>query len=110
MTFAVDGEGLHEGETVALFWGAAGYDETVFEDPAAFQLDRGNARRHLAFGHGTHFCVGQELARQEGRIAFNALLDRLADLQLDEAASDLRHLPSFTHHGHRSIVVRFRTR
>ena len=108
--FAVDGQSLHEGETVALFWGAAGYDETVFEDPAAFQLDRGNARRHLAFGHGTHFCVGQELARQEGRIAFNALLDRLADLQLDEAASDLRHLPSFTHHGRRSIVVRFRAR
>jgi cytochrome P450 len=108
--FTVDGIGLHEGETVALFWGAAGYDETVFPEPERFHLDRTNARKHLAFGHGTHFCVGHELARQEGRIAFNALLDRLDDLRLDEPASDLRHHPSFAHHGYRSIVVRFRAR
>jgi cytochrome P450 len=105
--FELEGVHVREGETVALFWGAAGYDDSVFENPEEFRLERPNARKHLAFGHGTHFCVGHELARQEGRIAFNALLDRLPDLSLDEAASDLTHLDSFTHHGHRSIVIRF---
>jgi len=103
----LDGVPIAEGQTVALFWGAGGYDETVFAQPQAFRLGRPNARKHLAFGHGTHFCVGHELARQEGRIAFGVLLDRLTDLSLDEAASDLTHRASFAHHGYRSIVIRF---
>jgi cytochrome P450 len=103
----VDGVPIAENQTVALFWAAGGYDETVFAEPETFRLHRSNARRHLAFGHGTHFCVGHELARQEGRIAFGALLERLEDLSLDEAASDLTHHPSFAHHGYRSIVIRF---
>jgi cytochrome P450 len=103
----LEGVPIREDQTVALFWGAAGYDATVFEAPEQFKLARPNARKHLAFGHGTHFCVGHELARQEGRIAFNALLDRLHDLTLDEAASDLSHRPSFAHHGYKSIVLRF---
>lgn len=103
----LDGVAIGEGQTVALFWAAGGYDETVFAEPETFRLGRPNVRRHLAFGHGTHFCVGHELARQEGRIAFGVLLDRLGDLRLDEAASDLSHHASFAHHGHRSIVIRF---
>jgi len=101
------GTRIAAGQTVAAFWAAAGYDETVFERPHEFRLGRANARRHLAFGHGTHFCVGSELARQEGRVALNILLDRLGRLALDEQASDLRRRESFAHHGYRSIVLRF---
>ena len=43
----------------------------------------------------------------EGRLAFNALLDRLDDIELDRAASELSHHPAFAHHGYRSIVLRF---
>ena len=98
---------IGEGQTVAAFWGAAGYDPAVFDTPEEFRVGRHNARRHLAFGHGIHFCVGSELARLEGRIAFDALLDRLADVTLDRAASDLRRHPAFAHHGYRAIVLRF---
>ncbi len=108
--FELEGVPIREDQTVALFWGAAGYDTAVFDAPEAFILGRENARKHLAFGHGTHFCVGHELARQEGRIAFTALLDRLTDLALDQAASDLSHRASFAHHGYKSIVVRFSAR
>jgi cytochrome P450 len=108
--FEYGGAELREGETVALFWGAAGRDEAIFDEPEVFRLGRDNARRHLAFGHGTHFCVGHELARQEGAIAFNALLDRLGNLSCDEASSNLGHRPSFAHHGHTSIVLRFTPR
>jgi cytochrome P450 len=79
----------------------------ISKDQTAFRPGRKNARRHLAFGHGTHFCVGSELARLEGRIAFDALLDRLAEIELDEAASDLSRRPSFAHRAYRSVVVRF---
>jgi cytochrome P450 len=103
----IDGIPINEGQTVAAFWGAAGYDPAVFEAPDRFLVGRDNARKHLAFGHGIHFCVGSELARLEGRIAFNALLDRLNDTELDRAASDLSHHPTFAHHGYRSIVLRF---
>jgi cytochrome P450 len=103
----LDGVVISKDQTVAVFWAAGGYDPTVFEDPTAFRPGRKNARRHLAFGHGTHFCVGSELARLEGRIAFDALLDRLAEIELDEAASDLSRRPSFAHRAYRSVVVRF---
>ncbi len=103
----LDGVTIGRDQTVALFWGAAGYDEAAFDDPQAFRLRRPGARRHLAFGHGTHFCVGNELARQEARIALEVLFDRLDGLTLDEAASDLSHRPSFAHHGYHSIAIRF---
>jgi cytochrome P450 len=105
--FEIAGTRIDEGQTVAAFWAAAGYDPAVFEAPDTFQVGRSNARKHLAFGHGIHFCVGSELARLEGRLAFNALLDRLDDIELDRAASDLSHHPAFAHHGYRSIVLRF---
>jgi cytochrome P450 len=103
----LDGVPIEPDQHVALFWAAAGYDEAVFDDPLAVRLDREGARRHLAFGYGTHFCVGNELARQEARIALGALLDRLPDLRLDEERSDLRHRDSFAHHGYRSIAIAF---
>ena len=62
---------------------AANRDPAVFSDPERFDLGRPNARRHLAFAHGPHVCVGIHLARLEARIGLGLLLGRLRGLRLD---------------------------
>ncbi len=61
----------------------ANRDPAVFDQPDALDLDRPNARRHLAFAHGPHVCVGVHLARLEARIAVSALLRRFRTVRLD---------------------------
>jgi len=68
---------------VLLVWGAANRDEREFPDPDRFDVARA-IRRHLAFGHGPHSCLGASLARLEARVAFEELLARLPDWSLEE--------------------------
>jgi cytochrome P450 len=102
------GVAVRRGSMVIPLWAAAGHDPAVFEQPGRFDPDRANVRQHMGFGHGPHFCAGAELARLEARIAFETLLSRLADIELDEQASDLGHLPSFAARGYRRVALRFR--
>jgi cytochrome P450 len=53
----------------------------LFEDAAAFDLDRDNTRKHIAFGRGIHSCAGSNLARMEVRIALEILSQRLPSLR-----------------------------
>jgi cytochrome P450 len=64
------------GEKVTLWWSSANRDEEVFDDPFAFDVRR-DPNRHLAFGHGGHFCLGAGLARLEMRILLDGVLDRV---------------------------------
>ncbi|MEU0677509.1 cytochrome P450 [Streptomyces sp. NPDC006172] len=68
---------------------SANHDERFFADPERFDPARDN-RQQIAFGHGIHYCLGAPLARLEGRIALEALLDRFADVRVTEGAT-LRH-------------------
>jgi cytochrome P450 len=61
---------------VLLVFGAANLDEREFADAERFDIHRG-APRHLAFGHGIHYCLGAQLARLESRVVFEELLARL---------------------------------
>jgi cytochrome P450 len=74
------------GSTLIVLPGAANRDPRTFENPAQFDIDRANARQHVAFGHGIHTCVGAPLARAEGRVTINRLLDRMADIRVSERA------------------------
>jgi cytochrome P450 len=96
---------VKKGQMVVGLIGAANWDPETFPNPERFDLDRPNARRHLSFGLGPHFCVGAELARLEVRIAFETLLRRLPSLELDEDASDLRHKPGLAIRSFRRVVV-----
>lgn len=62
--------------------GAANHDPAVFDDPHTLRLDRPNARNHLAFAAGVHYCLGASLAKLEGQVAIGTLIRRFPDLEL----------------------------
>ncbi|MBH0778477.1 cytochrome P450 [Nocardia bovistercoris] len=71
------------GATVMVCPGAANRDPRRFENPHEFQLDRPNFREHMAFGRGVHSCPGGPLARVEGRVSIERILDRMLDIEID---------------------------
>jgi cytochrome P450 len=84
---------IKRGELVRISITGANRDPSVFSDPDTFDPTRPNLRRHLAFAHGPHVCVGVHLARLEARAALGALLGRLAKLRLDpERPAEVRGL------------------
>jgi cytochrome P450 len=89
------------GATMMLAPGACNRDPRTFENPGEFDLERANARQHVAFGHGIHTCAGAPLARTEGRVTLNRLLDRTSDITISEShhgpaeARDYEYLPTF---------------
>jgi cytochrome P450 len=76
---------MASGAEVRLLWGAANRDERLFARPDEF-LPRRPMLRHLAFGHGLHFCLGAALARQEAAIALRALLPFLDTMTVESTA------------------------
>src|SRR5207302_2240728 len=80
---SLGGAQIAAGELVRISIAAANRDPAVFEDPDRFDLRRPNSRRHLAFAHGPHVCIGVHLARLEARTALGALIKRLPRLRLD---------------------------
>ena len=73
------------GSVVMLLPGASNRDTRKFAEPNNFDLDRPNVREHMAFGRGNHSCPGAPLARAEGRISLNRILDRMSDVSILEA-------------------------
>lgn len=104
---SLEGVPVEKGAMVIPVWGAAGRDPSVFPDPERFDIDRANVRKHMGFGHGPHFCAGAELARVETRIAFEELLARIGEFEVEAEGSDLSHLPSFSTHGYARVMLRF---
>lgn len=74
------------GQLVNPWIAAANRDVAWFPEPDRFDIHRNNTG-HLAFGHGTHFCIGAPLARLEAKIALEILLERYYDIAVDDAAS-----------------------
>lgn len=78
---AIDDQVIPEGSLVLVSIGSANHDPDTFEDPDQLDLAR-VPNPHLAFGFGTHFCLGAPLARLEARLAFDALTKRFPGLSL----------------------------
>jgi cytochrome P450 len=78
------------GQTVLTMLAGANRDPEVFERPEDLDVGREDARRHLSFGHGPHFCLGASLARLEARLAFEGLAERYPDMRLAVPAEELR--------------------
>jgi cytochrome P450 len=107
------GAEIPAGGTLMLAPGACNRDPRLFTDPHVFDLERPNARQHIAFGHGIHTCVGAPLARAEGRVTINRLLDRLDDIRIAEAVHGpagertYEYLPTFFLRGLQRLEVEF---
>lgn len=80
----VGGVEVPAGTIMMLVNGAANRDPRQFTDPAEFDLDRRNARTHIAFGRGIHACPGAPLARTEARVGFERLLERTSNITISE--------------------------
>ena len=98
-------EMIPAGAPIVAWIGSANRDERQFQRPAEFDIDRGQ-NRHLAFGHGIHFCLGAPLARLEARIALEAILSRLPGLALVEGAR-LERMESTIIYGLKALPVRW---
>lgn len=79
------GTELRQGEKIMLLFESANFDESMFENADQFDIRR-DPNNHVAFGFGTHFCLGNQLARLELRLMTDRVLERLPDLRL--AADD----------------------
>ena len=112
-TTTLGGVDIPAGTVLMLCLGAANRDPLKFEDPHAFRLDRKNVREHIAFGRGIHTCAGAPLARVEGVITVNRMLDRMRDITISEAkhgsAGDRRYSyePTFLLRGLTELHIEF---
>lgn len=98
------GEKLRAGDKVVLLVGSANRDERAFPDPDRFDLHR-NTQRSLAFGQGTHFCLGASLARLEGRVALEEVERSLPGWEVEPTGSLRVH--SVNVRGFAALPIRF---
>jgi len=101
----IGGVTIPEGSKVRATFGSANRDEDVWDDPDTFRLDRDideQRAKHLAFGFGTHYCVGAPLARLEGRVALETLAKRLPSMWLRRRP---RHVTSYQIRGMCEVLV-----
>lgn len=93
-TIKIGNQLIRAGEGVIVASDSGNRDPSVFDDPERLDFDLSEVREHMAFGHGTHACIGQNLVRTELQIAFPALLRRFPNLHTtlsDEEISFREH-------------------
>jgi len=100
----IDGHQVRQGQIVFTLLGAANHDPAQFPDPDRLDLGR-QPNEHIAFGDGIHFCLGAALARAEGQIAIQTLLERIPNPRL--AGDDLKWGGTFILRGLKSLPVAF---
>ncbi len=99
------GQTLRKGQKLLLLYPSANRDETVFEDPESFDVGR-TPNDHMAFGFGSHFCLGNRLARMELAVMFDRLFERLPDLALATGSEPPKRAANFVS-GYETMPVTF---
>jgi cytochrome P450 len=97
------GQTVPEGSTMMFLVGAANRDDRKYDDPDRFDVQR-KIDRHLTFGYGIHFCLGAALARLEGRVALDELLQRFPEWEVDMDRAKLAS--TSTVRGYETLPVR----
>ena len=104
----VKGERVPPDGRVSLAWAAANFDETVFVDPEEVRLDR-RPNPHLSFGFGAHLCLGAPHARLITRTFLQALIDRVASVEILQAVEHVEREGAYQRiNGYDSLTVRLR--
>jgi cytochrome P450 len=106
----VGGVTLPEGAHMLLLFASANDDETMFECPREFNLNRANINRQMAFSWGVHRCVGLSLARMELKVAAREIVRRLDTIKLAIKPEDIRYLPTIATHSIESLPITFTRR
>jgi cytochrome P450 family 142 subfamily A polypeptide 1 len=99
------GKSIRKGDELLLLYASANRDALAFEDPDLLDVTRAH-NRHVAFGFGTHFCLGAQLARLEIRVMFEELLRRMPDWELVDP-EEPKVLPSTFARAYDRIRIRF---
>mgnify|MGYP000557034783 FL=1 len=103
----IGGVDIPEGAFLMVRFAAGNRDESIFTDGGAMSVARENADSHLAFGQGTHFCLGAQLARMEMQVALTGLLNRTTDWALVEGKNPLKHSPNVLLRGLTDLHISF---
>ena len=104
-SFTFMGKQLQKGDHVLVSLASADHDSAVFTEPESFNITRKKSP-HLAFGKGIHYCLGAPLARLEGKIAIQTLLQAFPNMSLDASLSDLEWRQSFVIRGLKELPVK----
>jgi cytochrome P450 len=98
------GQVVRRGSAVLCCAGAAGRDEREFDDPDRYDIHR-KFSQHLTFGFGAHFCLGAALARLEGRVALDEVLNRFPEWEIDLDHSELGYAPGVRGYAKLRVVL-----
>ncbi|MBX2883093.1 MAG: cytochrome P450, partial [Granulosicoccus sp.] len=101
---SIAGVKIPAGTQVFLSLGAANHEPELFPAPDEFDIHRKNARKHISFGHGVHFCLGARMARVEAAIALEVLTERLPGLKLVDN-QELAYSANITFRGPSTLMV-----
>jgi cytochrome P450 len=109
--FAMDDVDVHgipmqAGEQIVTMLGAANRDPRAFPDPDQFDVGR-EGTQPMSFGAGIHYCLGAPLARAEGQVVFDRLLDRFHVIEPAWGDTRPRYRDSIVLHGLESLPVNF---
>jgi len=102
----IDGVLIPTGARVEVRYGAANRDPAEFADPTEVDFNR-TGRQHLAFGVGIHSCVGLQLAKAELRAAFRLILERLANLRMQDVPDAFGYAAIYTSYGLNHLKIAF---
>jgi cytochrome P450 len=102
----VGGVPIPSGSRVFVLYGSANQDDSAWADCQHLRLDRPNTASHVAFGKGAHACIGSALARLEGRVVVELLVELLASVELTGPRSQVPYQASFVNHGPLSLPAR----
>ena len=98
---------IPKGSVINVRYASANLDDEIFEIPQELNLERANARQHLAFGFGTHYCMGAPLARREILLSFKVLLEKVDEMWFLEDLNDFKHHQNYCLRALRELHIGF---
>lgn len=102
----IGGVSIPAGANILVIMGSGNRDAKIFDNAEAFDIERKNARKHISFGYGIHFCPGYQLAKMEFGIMLRELTNRFPQMQLAEG-HETDYLPNISFRVPRSMHVQF---
>ena len=100
----IGGVSIPEGSNILMIMGSGNRDTAVFEDPETFDIHRKNARNHLSFGYGIHFCIGFQLAKMEFGIMLRELTTRFPKMKM-KPRQDIEYLTNISFRVPNQVLV-----